>query len=88
MRRKKSVPTAMRIVPVKERAVGELRKADRDEDERPEPPEIADVHEAEVVEREEEAARDEREADDEPGHGVVARAGVFGFYGVHGDSPV
>src|SRR5664279_368054 len=65
----------------KERPAGELRKADRDEDERPEPPEIADVHEAEVVEREEKARGDERKADDEPGQGVVARAGV------HGDFP-
>ena len=69
------------------RAVRELREADRDENERPELPELADVHEAEVVEREEDSASDEREADDEPGQGVVAEAGVFDDSFFHGESP-
>jgi hypothetical protein len=44
----------------------------------PELPEVSNLDDAEVVESEEHARGDERDPDDEPGHGVGTGAGVRG----------
>ena len=76
MRRKKSVPSVTRIVPAKNERFANFARPSATRTSGQNFQSSRDVHEAEVVEREEDSARDEREADDEPGQGVVARAGV------------